>query len=174
MQLITPPKEGEYGSFYKGYIKMVGNEDIFKLLKAQMVTTSTLISSLTPKQAGYRYADGKWSFKEVIGHLIDSERVFAYRALCFARGEQQALPGFDQNAYVREANFDDRSLKSLKDEYTALRKANIALFESFSEEMMMRGGLASGNNVTVRALLYIIAGHERHHLDILKSKYSIS
>lgn len=174
MQNNLRPKEGEFGSFYKGYIEKVGNNDIFGILKAQMEETTTLFNSLTPKQAEYRYADGKWSFKEVIGHLIDSERVFAYRGMCFARGEQQALPGFDQDAYVKEAYFDNRSVESLRDEYIAIRNATIVLFRSFSEEMMKRSGTASGNTVSVRALLYIIAGHERHHLDLLETRYNIS
>lgn len=167
-------KPDEYGSFYKGYIEQVGSGDIIDILKDQMHQTYTLINSLTAKQAGYRYSEGKWTVKEVIGHLIDSERIFAYRALCFARNETKSQPGFDQDDYVKKGNFTQRPLQSLGDEYFSLRNATILLFDSFSDEIMLRKGTANDNTFSVRALAYIIAGHERHHLKVLEDKYHIS
>lgn len=168
------PEPDEYGQFYQGYIEQVDQGDILEILKDQMHETYTLINSLTAKQAGYRYAEGKWTVKEVIGHLIDSERIFAYRGLCFARNETKALPGFDQDAYVDEGNFTDRSTQSIGDEYFSLRNATIVLFDSFSEEILSRKGIANDATFSVRSLAYIIAGHERHHLDVLRDKYHIA
>lgn len=168
------PQPDEYGEFYKGYVDKVDSDNVLEVLKDQMHETYTLINSLTAKQAAYRYAAGKWTVKEVIGHLVDSERIFAYRALCIARGEQQNLPGFDQEEYVEQGNFKDRRLKNIGDEYFSLRNANIAMFNSFSEETLLRKGKANGYDCSVRALAYIIAGHERHHLDVLKDKYHVS
>lgn len=168
------PEPEEYGDFYEGYIEQVGSDDILEILKDQMHETFTLINSLTAKQAGYRYAEGKWTVKEVIGHLIDSERIFAYRGLCFARNEDKSLPGFDQDEYVKEGNFKERSTQSLGDEYFSLRNATIILFNSFTEEVLLRRGTANDNIFSVRALAYIIAGHERHHLNVLRDKYHIS
>lgn len=168
------PEPNEYGAFYRGYIEQVGPGNIVETLKDQMHETYTLINSLTAKQAGYRYAEGKWTVKEVIGHLIDSERIFAYRGLCFARNESKSLPGFDQDAYVDEGNFTERSTKSLGDEYFSLRNATIVLFDSFSEEILSRQGIANDATFSVRSLAYIIAGHEKHHLNVLREKYHIS
>ncbi|HKL19435.1 MAG TPA: DinB family protein [Halalkalibaculum sp.] len=168
------PQPEEYGAFYEGYIEEVGSGDIIDILKDQMHETYTLINSLTAKQSRYRYAEGKWTVKEVIGHLIDSERIFAYRGLCFARNETKSQPGYDQDAYVEEGNFKERSLQSLGDEYFSLRNATIILFNSFTEEVLLRKGTANDNTFSVRALAYIIAGHERHHLKVLEDKYHIS
>lgn len=168
------PGKDEYGEYYEGYIEKVGPGNILDILKDQMHETYTLINSLTAKQARYSYAKEKWTVKEVIGHLVDSERIFAYRGLCFARGEQKELPGFEQNDYVEESNFKDRSLKNLSDEYFSLRNSTIALFSSFSDETLLKKGKASGYPCSVRAIAYIIAGHERHHLDVLRDKYHVS
>ncbi|MDX1586032.1 MAG: DinB family protein [Balneolaceae bacterium] len=167
------PKPEEYGSYYQGYIEQVGPGNVLEILKDQMHETYTLINSLTAKQAGYRYAEGKWTVKEVIGHLIDSERVFAYRGLCFARKETKSQPGFDQDAYVEEGNFNARSTKSLGDEYFSLRNATIVMFDSFSGETLLNRGVANDATFSVRALAYIIAGHERHHLNVLRDTYHI-
>lgn len=168
------PEPDEYGAFYQDYIEQVGPGNIIDILKDQMHETYTLINSLTAKQAGYRYADGKWTVKEVIGHLIDSERIFAYRGLCFARNETKALPGYDQDEYVEEGNFKDRSTQSLGDEYFSLRNATIVLFASFSENTLSKKGTANNATFSVRSLAYIIAGHERHHLNVLRDKYHLA
>lgn len=168
------PKPEEYGEYYQAYIDQVGSGDILEILKDQMHETYTLINTLTSKQARYQYADGKWTVKEVIGHLIDSERIFAYRGLCFARDETKSLPGFDQDAYVAEGNFRERSLQSLGDEYFSLRNSTIVMFDSFTENILLRKGTANDNTFSVRALAYIIAGHEKHHLKVLEDNYHIS
>lgn len=173
MLQIQRPEKDEYGKFYRGYIEKVGAGNIFEILEEQMNRTVSLIRGLTPDQAHYCYDADKWSVKEVIGHLIDSERVFAYRGLCFARGERQNLPGFDQDDYVEEAHFNDRSLESLKNEYLTVRTSTLLLFKGFDQQTFLRKGKASGYDCTVRAMLYIIAGHERHHQQILKEKYGL-
>lgn len=168
------PNKEEYGSYYEGYVQKVGPGNIFDILKNQMHETYTLINSLTSKQALYQYAKDKWTVKEVVGHMVDSERIFACRALSIGKGGQQELPGFDQDNYVKAGNFNERSLQSLGDEYFSLRNATIALFESFPEETLSRKGIANNTTFSVRAIAYIIAGHERHHLQILREKYQLS
>ena len=165
------PKQNEYAPYYDTYIKKLDGNDIIKILSDQLKRTTNLLNSISEEKGNYSYADGKWSIKEMVGHLIDGERVFSYRALCIARGEQQPLPGFEQDDYVKIAQFDKRKLTSLVDEYKFTREADIALFKTFDEESKSRWGTASNNKVTVRALMFIIAGHEEHHINILKTKY---
>jgi uncharacterized damage-inducible protein DinB len=167
------PQPDEYGEFYEGYINLVEEPNVIEVLIRQGQQMYTLIRQLTDEEATYRYADDKWSVREIIGHLIDTERIMAYRALCISRGDQTALPGYDHEAYVEQGNFDRRSLQSLSTEYDALRNANISMFSSFSEEQVLRKGTANEVSVSVRALAFIIAGHEKHHLNILEEKYEI-
>lgn len=173
MKEIERPSANEYGDYYQGYVDKVGPGNIFEILSDQMTETVSLIKKLNEESALYSYSDDKWTVKEVIGHMIDSERVFAYRAMSFARGEQQDLPGFDQDAYVAAGEFNKRSLQSLEAEYTAVRKTSLALFGSFSKEKLQLVGKANGYNFSVQSMAYIIAGHERHHLDLLGSKYQL-
>ena len=168
------PQPTEYNDFYKKYIDLVTTPNIVQELIQQGQNTYAFIRQLDTEQASHRYSAEKWSVKEVIGHLIDTERVMAYRALCIARGEQQSLPGFDQDNYVTEANFGERSLQNLSAEYDAQRNANVSLFSSFDANNISKVGTANGSEVSVRALAYIIAGHERHHLNVLEEKYEIS
>ncbi len=167
------PDETEYGEFYHGYVRKIGTGNIIDILMNQMQETYTLINSLTPDESAYRYEEGKWTPKEIFGHMIDSERVFSYRALAFSRGDSNELPGFDQDAYVENANFNDRSLQNLGNEYFALRNSNVHLFSSFTKTVMDREGIANKAKMTVRSIPFIIAGHERHHLDILHSRYKL-
>jgi uncharacterized damage-inducible protein DinB len=167
------PKPDEYGDFYQDYVDLVNTNNVLQKLIQQGQTTYTLIQRLTAEEANYRYADNKWSVKELIGHLVDTERIMAYRALCISRGETASLPGYDQDAYVEEAHFNNRDLQSLSTEYDALRNANISLFNSFTKEQILRKGTANEQTVSVRALVYIIAGHEQHHLNLLEEKYGI-
>lgn len=167
------PQPDEYGTFYRGYIEQVTNPNVLQALIEQGQKMYTLIQQLTPEEASYYYAEDKWSVKEVIGHLIDTERIMAYRALCISRGETTPLPGYDQDQYVARANFDERSLQNLSTEYDTLRNANISFFNSLSKEQTMQQGTANNETVSVRALAYIIAGHEQHHLNILDEKYGI-
>ncbi|MFQ5676180.1 MAG: DinB family protein, partial [bacterium] len=140
-------------------------------LKSQRREMLDLLSSLNEEQALYRYAEGKWSVKEIVGHLIDAERVFVYRAMCFARKETAFLPGMDENYYVKNANFDKRALADLLDEYQNVRAATISFFANMDAETGLRRGTANESEFTVRSLLCIIAGHERHHLNFLKERY---
>lgn len=165
------PLRGDYAPYYETYVGKVDGQDIIAALKRQHQGTQKLFENVPESRGEYRYAEGKWSLKEVIGHMIDTERVMAYRAYCFSRNESQALPGFEQDDYIAAGNSQDRALKDLLHEFRVLREANIAMAEGFAEEMLDRKGTASGCGVTVNALLYIIAGHELHHLKIIKERY---
>lgn len=167
------PEPTEYNDYYGGYISLVTEPNVIQMLIQQGQKVHTYLQRLSPEQADYRYAEGKWSVREMIGHLIDTERIMAYRALSIARGERQSLPGYDQDAYVERAGFGDRSLKSLSTEYDAQRNANVSLFNSFSGEQTRRTGTANDAALSVRAVVHIIAGHERHHLNVLREKYGI-
>lgn len=167
------PQPDEYGEFYQGYINLVDEQNVVQSLIQQGQKVYAIIRQLTEDEANHRYADDKWSVKEIIGHLLDTERIMAYRALCISRGEETALPGYDHEAYVKGGNFDQRSLQSLSAEYDALRNANISMFSSFSNDQMLRKGTANDTTVSVRALAFIIAGHEKHHIKILEERYSI-
>ena len=165
------PKQNEYAPYYEIYIRHLVGDDIITILTNQLERTVNFFKSINEDKSNYAYAEGKWSIKEVLGHIIDNERVFSYRALCIARGEQQQLPGFEQDDYVKTAHFNKRALSSLVDDYKYTREADIALFKSFDEESIGRWGIASNNKVTVRAIMFIIAGHEEHHINTLKDKY---
>ena len=165
------PKPGDYNPYYNGYISLIGDGDIIEVLEEQRKTSEKFLKTFTEKQGNYSYADGKWTVKEVLGHVIDTEKIMAYRALSFARGEKQSLPGFEQDDYVAESNFNKRSLADLINEFITIRESNIILFKSFNEEILIRRGTASESEVTVLALIYIIAGHEKHHMKFLKERY---
>lgn len=167
------PEQDEYAESYQDYVHKVGAGNILDILLNQMHETYTLINSLSEEQALSKYAENKWTVKEVIGHIIDSERIFSCRCLCFAREENAQLPGFDQDEYVRNGDFNNRSLHNLAKEYYALRDSNVHLFRSFSSETLMKKGKANNFMFTVRSMPFIMAGHERHHLNILKSKYGL-
>lgn len=166
---MNRPQTHEYPVWAEQYISLVEG-DIMDLLKRQASEFADFINSLVEK-ADYAYAPGKWTIKELIGHLIDSERVFSYRVTCFARGENHALPGFDEEEYAANAHFQDRSLLSLSEEFALLRKANLYLFSSLNEKELNRSGTAAERQITVRALLFVIAGHIIHHTQIIKSRY---
>lgn len=170
---IPRPAATEYAPNYGGYVSRVPEGDLIGLLETQRRETQSLLAGLTEAQALHRYAPGKWSVKEVIGHVADSERVFCYRAMRFARGDQTPLPGFDENLYAPAGRFDARPLSDLAAELDAVRRATLALLRSFDVEALARRGTANGKEVSVRALAYIIAGHERHHLAILRERYGI-
>ena len=165
------PNPGDYSPYYENYIKLIEGEDIVKILNDQSKKTQDVLNSFSEHKGNFRYADGKWTVKEVVGHLLDTERVFAYRALCIARGEKKSLPSFDQDEYVKAGNFNRRELFDLNYEYRLLRESNLLLFRSFTPEMLRLRGFASESTVTVLALLFIIAGHEKHHMNVLREKY---
>ena len=165
------PAKGDYAEYFNRYIELVEGEDIVQVLEKHLQIFEKFYSSLTEEQGNFAYAEGKWTIKEVIGHVIDTERIMAYRALAFARGEEQALPGFEQDDYVANSNFGERKLEDLINEFKTLRISNIVLFKSFGEKQFNRTGTASGNKLSVLALAFTIAGHELHHLKILKERY---
>lgn len=171
--LSTVPEVGEYAPYYERYLRRVPPGDVLAHLRRQGAETVRLIASLDDARALHRYEPGKWSVKEVVGHLCDGERVFAYRALRFARADETPLAGFEENDYVPAGNFDRRPLSSLIDELAAVRAASLALFSSLDEAAWLRQGTAADNRVSVRALASIILGHELHHLAILRERYGI-
>ena len=161
----------EYAPFYEGYIKKSEGLPLVEGLNEGLKKTKRLISSFPEDKWDYRYAEGKWTPKEILLHLIDSERVFVYRALLIARSETPDIKGFDQDEFVENSYANTRSLSSLYTEYSQVRKATISLFESFSHETLMRLGKANGAQVSVRAIGRIILGHEIHHINVLRERY---
>jgi uncharacterized damage-inducible protein DinB len=171
---IARPAANEHIPYFSRYIELVPGDDAMPHLESQIAASLAALRPLDEARALHRYATGKWSVKEVVGHVMDGERVFAYRALRFARADAAPLPGFEENEWVPAGRFDQRPLGDLLDEWAAAREATIALYRGFDEDALSRGGTASGNPVTVRALAWIIAGHERHHLKILRERYGIA
>jgi hypothetical protein len=171
--MITPPGTGEFAPFYAGYVHKVSGDPI-GMMERQAVQFRRLGETLTDVQAAHRYKPGKWSVKELLGHLIDAERVFSYRALRIARGDATPLAGFDENAYVVNAGSDARSVSDLVGELVAMRTANLSFFRSLEPEAFERIGTANSVPVSVRALAYIIPGHAEHHLGILGERYGIA
>jgi hypothetical protein len=170
---IPRPAATEYAPYYGRYIGKVPDGDLLQTLEDQARETQAVLAGLSEAKALHRYAPGKWSIKEMIGHVTDTERVFSYRALRFARADATVLPGFDENAWVPPGNFDARALKDLAAELGAVRRATIALFRGLDAAALARRGTASDNAVSVRALAWIIAGHERHHVALLHERYDV-
>lgn len=170
---IARPAADEYGDYYSSYIDSVPDSDLLDELSRQGRALQERFSELGEERARHRYAPGKWSVKEVLGHLVDCERIMSYRALCFARSERQSLPGFEQDDFVAAADFDSRPLSELLAEYAAVREATVALFAGLSPTELARRGRANDLVFSVRALAYLIAGHERHHLEILAERYGV-
>jgi uncharacterized damage-inducible protein DinB len=165
------PNEGEFAPFAARYIERVPEGDIVATLEAQMEETLALLRTISEERAGYAYAAGKWTVREVVGHVADTERVLAYRALRIGRGDDTPLPGFDENAYVRKAGFDGRTLGDLLAELDAVRSATLTLVRGLPSEAWPRRGTAAGAPYTVRGLIFMIAGHELHHRAILEERY---
>jgi uncharacterized damage-inducible protein DinB len=165
------PDANEYAAFYETYVSLVPDVDVVAVLEAQRLQMAQLLAGRSERDGNFRYAPGKWSVKEVIGHLADSERIFSYRALRIARADTTPLSGFEQDDYVREAGSDRRELRDLAEELAAVRDATVALYRSLGEEAWKRRGSANKNEVTVRALAFITAGHELHHRNILEERY---
>lgn len=168
--MFNQPQPGQYSARAAGYIALAECDDILQLLADLMNSTTTLFESLLDK-ADYAYEPDKWTIKEVLSHLIDTERVFAYRALCISRGEQQNLPGFEQDDYAANSEAARRTLPDLISEYQAVRLSNLYFFRSLTPNQANRMGLANGSPTTVSALAHMIAGHELHHLHSLKERY---
>jgi Protein of unknown function (DUF664). len=172
MRKIEKPKEGEYPAYAIMYMKLIPDDGLLlKHLGDGLESIKKLILSLPEEKLLYRYANNKWTIKEVLVHLIDDERIYAYRALCFARNEKTPLPGFEQDDYIASSNANERSIESILHEYEAVRKATIALYEGLDDDALVRSGIANNNKATVRALGYHMAGHELHHLNIITGRY---
>lgn len=167
----TKPAPAEHAPEFSKYVTLVAEGDIIDTLERQIDDSLSLLRSIPSDKANFRYGPDKWSVKELLGHLIDSERIFSYRALSFARNDQTPLPGYEQNDYVREADFDSRDLADMVEEYATVRRATIHLFRPLNETEWLRHGKANENDISVRALAYIIAGHELHHIGVLRSRY---
>jgi hypothetical protein len=167
------PDPSEYAPYYDTYIRLVDEGDIAETLARQIDGTLAFYRSISDEQSRGRYAPDKWTVKQVMGHMIDTERVFQFRATAFSRGDEGPLPSMEQNAWMANCDFDARSWTSLVEEFKTVRASTIALFRHLPEEALDRRGIASGNPVSVRALGYMIAGHERHHLAILKERYRL-
>jgi len=167
------PEPGTYGDYYQKYIDLVPDGDLRRLLPVIFDANFRALRTIPPEQERHRYASGKWSIRESIGHVADTERVFAYRAMRVARGDQTPLPSFDENLFVDVARYDDIPLEQILGELMAVHAATILLFENIADEAWDRVGTASNNPVSVRAIAYIIAGHELHHMNVLKERYGV-
>jgi hypothetical protein len=169
--LIHRPDESEYLTYYHRYVTLVPEGDIVVILSKQAEATLALLRGLSESQGGFRYAHGKWSIKELVAHVSDAERIFADRALRFARADPTPLPGFDENDYVRHGSFDRFPLTEIVSGFESVRRSTISLFKLMSSEAVTRCGKANNAEISVRALAYVIAGHELHHLNVLRTRY---
>jgi len=167
----TEIQPNEYAPFYSNYINVVGDVDLFEVLETSANEFLNTLKNLPEDKFNYSYAEGKWTIKELLQHIIDAERVFNYRALRFARNDSTNLAGFDEDWFVDNSNGDDREVNELLDEITTVRKATIALFKSFKQEMLFMKGTADNCEISVRAIGFIIAGHQIHHHNIIKERY---
>jgi len=170
---VPRPAPDEAAPFYHGYIDRVPGENIGQQLVEQLERVEQAFGSVDEAAGLFRYAPGKWSAKQILGHLTDAERIFAYRLLRIARADTTALPGFDENAYVPPAAFDDRTLSSLVQEFRAVRLSTLALVDGLPSDAWTRKGQASGRTISTRALAYIMVGHVAHHLNVLQERYGI-
>ena len=176
MQVVATrrPEAGEYAPGFAGYIGQIGDEeDILKVLAEQLDLVLARLKPVSEERSNYRYAEGKWSIKEIVNHLSDTERIFAYRALRIARADATPLPGFDENAYAPEMRADERTLADLSAEWVDVRRSTLSLFRHLPAGTWERLGTASGHPCSVRALAYATAGHVRHHLKVLAERYAV-
>lgn len=167
------PTANDYSPYHASYVALVPEDDVLGAIEEQSSDTQRLLSSLDESKASYRYAEGKWSVRQVIGHITDAERIMSYRLLSIARGEQQSLPGFDENQYVENAGFDAWKLGDLAEQYALVRRSTIVLLRNLPEAAWARRGTANNAPVTVLGLAYVIVGHDRHHVGVLREKYNL-
>jgi hypothetical protein len=169
--MINRPQPDEYSAYAARYVDLVGDGNILNILENQKESTfNFFLRKMGQAKADYAYAEGKWTVKQVLGHMIDTERVFAFRALAFSR-EPTELPGFDQDVYMAKSTFGTRSLDDIAGEYKIVRESSLYLFKSMSGQQLTQKGIATGNPVSVRALAYMIAGHELHHIKVMEERY---
>ncbi len=171
MTLYQRPEKGEYNPYYSNYIGLVPKGDVIEILSNQVEDTIALLEGLTEEQSSFKYGPDKWTIKEVMGHLTDTERVMGYRILCIARGETVSLPGYDDQAYVKNAPFNKCSIKELLDHFKVVRQSTVELIKSLESDAWLRCGTANNDKVSVRALVNIVAGHELHHRNIIQERY---
>jgi hypothetical protein len=168
---MTKPDATDYAPYYETYVSLIPDDDIVAALDTQKRTMLALLQGVDETLGNHRYEPSKWSVKEVVGHVIDAERAFAFRAFHFGRNHQTPLPAFDQDSVAPVAPFARLTVSEIAQEYKCVRDANLHLFRHFDDAAWSRRGVANQNEITVRALAYVIAGHERHHIQILKSRY---
>lgn len=166
--MITPPEVNEYGEYYEKYISKVRGSDIAELLLSQVEELRFVVEQMTEEAANQPYAPHKWTYKQLLGHINDTEKIMFFRALCLARDEQQAFPGFDQDAYVNATDFNDVPLPDLVEDFQHIRHSMAYFLKHLSNEALLRQGTINSQLTSVRSLLYIIPGHFEHHLEILK------
>ena len=169
--IILKPVPSELSDYYQTYLKYISEDDLLDALIKQKKTTQNFLRSIPDAKASFAYATGKWMLKEVVGHLCDTERILTYRALRFSRNDRTPLSGFDENAYTPNSNYKSRTLSNIAEENKAVGESTIALFTNMSEEMFDRKGLANQSEVSVKALLFFIVAHERHHLKVIQERY---
>ena len=171
--MTTRPAANEYASFYSDYVNRVPEGDVCDILETQLSDYLALFSSITDERAQTQRNPGEWTLKDILGHLCDGERIFSYRALRISRGDTTPLAGFEQDDFVRTANFNQRKVTDLLAEFEHLRRANIALFRSISDAASQNIGTASDNRVSARALIYVIAGHAGRHLELIRQRFNL-
>ncbi|MCE4049643.1 DinB family protein [Bacillus sp. Au-Bac7] len=167
------PAITDYPEHYRNYVNLVPEGNIIEILESQLHDTKNLLADIKKEQADFRYAEGKWSVLEVVGHVMDTERIMNYRILRMARGDQTPLAGYDDEKYVEESNFSSRTIADLLAEWTVVRAATVALLKGLPKASWMKTGFANNGEFTVNSIAYIIAGHERHHVGLLKSRYML-
>lgn len=167
------PEKNEYHEYYERYVALVEETDIVAALRNQTGDLQNLLADITEAKSDFRYAEDKWSVKELLGHLIDGERIFSYRALRISRDDKTPLEGFEQDGYIENSNFSRTAFADLAEEFALLRQSNILLFKNLTEEAWLRCGTASDATVSVRALAFIMVGHVRHHQNILRERYLV-
>jgi hypothetical protein len=173
MHMTSRPQAGEYASFFHGYVSLIPETDVLSILDSQPEILRRLTTIVTPHRELFAYAPGKWTNRQVVGHLGDGERVFGFRAFSFSRSDKTALPGFDENQYVQNARFNEMPLADLVEDFALMRQVNLRMLRSLGAGQWDAVGTANGNRVTVRALAFIMAGHVRHHLGVLRERYAI-
>lgn len=169
--MLAPPKSGEFNPYYNGYIEKVKDLDLMGFLEEQKKTYQELVNHWPTDRLDHKYEEGKWTVKEVLTHINDVERIFAFRLVTTLRGEEKSIPGFDENAYIRNANINHRVVENFTNEFIALRSSSIALCKSVQEQDWLRAGNFNGSPMTARAIAYMMPGHVAHHLEILNERY---
>ncbi|CAM4358214.1 DinB family protein [Cytophagaceae bacterium 50C-KIRBA] len=172
---MFPPASYEYPktSYFAEYLNFESTENLFEVLDNQSKIIQSLYQNLSPDKWAYAYAPEKWTLQQLLGHMVDTERILSYRTLCISRGEQQSLPGFDENVYLENAHYENQNPDLILQQYRLTRQATTALFQSFSPDQWNTMGKANGNSVSVRAISWMIAGHEKHHLRVIEERYTM-